>query len=247
MLLVNSKAGEIKFIFEEDVSFEGCTLITGWHGVGESGFIAVSHMVDALAARRVGYIVSQYIPPFVSIKDGRISLPFEVYMKDNIVLIVPIFEPYKYEYKAFAESIVDWASSCKISRCIMVGGLDNRLKHDHELKVVPTRAYLNEFGNHDCELLEEGLFITNMLALLLMFFDIRGFPAISILPYADRGRPDPIAAKVAVEAINKILGLSIDVDPLVDEAKSIESDIQDMLSATRATTNEVYDAKDMFT
>jgi uncharacterized protein len=55
-----------------------------------------------------------------------------------------------------------------------------------------------------------------------MFTEILGQPAIVILPYAERERPDPRAASVAVKKISEILGMEIDVQDLIRHAETVE-------------------------
>ena len=38
----------VEFVFSETQDFKGCTLLNGWHGIGECGFISMSHLVDNL-------------------------------------------------------------------------------------------------------------------------------------------------------------------------------------------------------
>ena len=60
--------GQIEFIFKKPQNFEGCTLLNGWHGIGECGFISMSHLVDNLKAERIGFIITNNIPQFITIK-----------------------------------------------------------------------------------------------------------------------------------------------------------------------------------
>ena len=62
------KKSKIEFILknpDEDIS--GCTLVAGFYGLGRVGFISVNHIVQKLDAKLIGYLVSEFIPPFLSI------------------------------------------------------------------------------------------------------------------------------------------------------------------------------------
>ena len=65
--------GDMEFVFKKPQNFEGCTLLNGWHGIGECGFISMSHIVDKLKAERIGYIITSNIPQFITIKNGESS------------------------------------------------------------------------------------------------------------------------------------------------------------------------------
>lgn len=43
----------------------GCTLVTGFYGIGKVGFISVNHMVEKLGAERIGAILSIFYPHFL--------------------------------------------------------------------------------------------------------------------------------------------------------------------------------------
>lgn len=213
---------------EEELS--GCTLISGFYGIGKVGFIAVNHMVAALNARLIGYIVTDFLPPFLSVKDERLVLPFEIYRYEDIIFINAYFEPYKLEHRSFAEQVVNWCEANKLEQLLLVGGLDSRLRVDEEVlaKGVFTSKYKKLYPDVKLDLMDEGLFITGPMALILMYSEIRQYPAIGIMPYAERSRPDPIAASHAVELINDLLGLDCGIDELIQEAESIENEIQSM-------------------
>jgi len=238
--------GDVEFIFQEPQNFEGCTLLNGWHGIGECGFISMSQAVDSLKAERIGFIITKNIPQFITIKNERITFPFEIYRKDNLIIILPIFEPIKSEHLMFTKTIVDWAVDEKFEQAIVVGGLDKRLEDDHKLKAIYTKAFLRKSQKVDIKILDEGLYVTGPLAYMLMFFELNDFPAISLLPYAERSRPDPIAASVAIETINQLLNVDINVQELLDEAEKIEKEIEALIRASRPQERDKDPDRGMF-
>lgn len=42
-----------------------CVLITGFHGIGLTGYIAVTHLINTFRAERIGYIETEFMPPLV--------------------------------------------------------------------------------------------------------------------------------------------------------------------------------------
>ena len=140
------------------------------------------------------------------------------------------FEPYKLEHRVFAKAIVSWVKSQKMKSVVLIGGLDSRLRTNEEVlaKAVYTKSYKHSFPNSKLPLMDEGLYITGPMALLLMFAEIEDFPAVGIMPYAERSRPDPIGASHAVEIVNDLLGTESGIEELIAEAESIENEIQSM-------------------
>jgi predicted ATP-grasp superfamily ATP-dependent carboligase len=43
-----------------------CTPITGFHGIGETSYIALSYHVHALRAERIGFVEVKYPLPFIA-------------------------------------------------------------------------------------------------------------------------------------------------------------------------------------
>ena len=226
--------GQIEFIFKKPQNFEGCTLLNGWHGIGECGFISMSHLVDNLKAERIGFIITNNIPQFITIKNEKITFPFEIYRKDDLVVVLPIFEPIKSEHLAFTKTLVEWSIHEKFKQSILIGGLDRRLKDENEIKAIYTQAFKEERPDVEIPILDEGLYVTGPLAYMLMFYELNDFPSVALLPYAERSRPDPIAASVAVSAINSVLNIEINVQELLEEAERIEKEIESLLQASKS-------------
>ena len=206
----------------------------GWHGIGECGFISMSHLVDKLDAERIGFIITDNIPQFITIKNDKITFPFEIYRKDNIVLILPIFEPIKSEHLVFTKTVVQWSIDQKFKQAVLIGGLDRRLQDESDIKAIYTKSFRENRKDVEIPVLDEGLYVTGPLAYMLMFYELNDFEAIALLPYAERSRPDPVAASIAIKEINKILDINIKVQDLLDEAEKIEKEIESLLQASKS-------------
>ncbi|MCE7742032.1 MAG: proteasome assembly chaperone family protein [Candidatus Heimdallarchaeota archaeon] len=234
--------GDLEFVFKEPQNFEGCTLLNGWHGIGECGFISMSHLVDKLGAERIGYIITSNIPQFITIKNNKITFPFEIYRRDDMVVILPIFEPIKSEHLIFTKSVVQWSIDQKFKQAVLIGGLDRRLQDEAEIKAIYTQAFRENRTDVEIPFLDEGLYVTGPLAYMLMFYELNDFEAIALLPYAERSRPDPVAASIAVKEINKILDIDVNVQELLDEAQKIEKEIESLLQASRSRKDSEKDS-----
>lgn len=239
----------IEFVMNESEqasNLQGCTLLTGFYGIGKIGFIVINHMVQKLGAERIGCVLTEYMPPFISVKEEKLVLPFEIYRSGNLIFLAAFFEPYKYEHRPFARAVVNWARESGMTNMLLVGGLDSRLRNDEEVlaRAVYTTAYKTMKTDVKIPLLDEGLYVTGPLALLLLYCEVFEFPAIGVLPYAERSRPDPIGASHAVEIINDLLNTNCGVEELIKEAENIEKEISAMMDATENPSNEDSDGPD---
>jgi len=220
---------------------KNCTLITGFHGIGETGYIALSYLVHALKVERIGFVEVAYPPPFITATDKGIATPFEVYKKRNVVLVKLEFSPHRSEEAEFAKALASWTVDQKFSDAILIGGLDSNFQDErHRLRVVPTQAYLQRCGDFDAPTLEPELFVYGPLAVMLSEFEMRNFPAVAILPYASAMRPDPRAAAVAIKAISRVHRLKVDVSELEKDAKEIEVEIEKRMKQTKKSLQGMY-------
>ncbi|NWF94953.1 MAG: proteasome assembly chaperone family protein [Candidatus Thorarchaeota archaeon] len=201
----------------------GSAFFCGFHGLGEVGFLSTAHLTRALNAERVGFIKSDMLPLFVSMENGRLALPFEIYSHEKMVFLVPRFQPHQSEQWQFIDQLAKWIVEQDFSEVVLLGGLDASFKEDEEdMRCVPTTAYLPLMQKWSIPLLEEGLFVAGPLALLLAELEMRDYPAIGLLTYATRGRPDPGSAAKMLEKINEIYDINANVDQLLEESKEIE-------------------------
>jgi uncharacterized protein len=158
-------------------------------------------------------------------ENDRLVLPFEIYSyaEKNMIFFVPRFQPHQSEQWSWIDRLAKWIIECKFSEILLLGGLDSSFKEDgEEMRCVPTTAYVPILDKWSVPLLEEGLFVAGPLALLLAELEMRDVPAIGLLTYATRGRPDPRSAATMLERINQVYGIKADVDQLLEESKEIE-------------------------
>ncbi|MEM2142103.1 MAG: PAC2 family protein [Candidatus Thorarchaeota archaeon] len=201
----------------------GSIFICGFHGLGEVGFLSTAHLTRVLNAERVGFIKSDMLPLFVSVENEKLVLPFEIYSFEKFVFFVPRFQPHQSEQWAFIDRLADWIVANNFSEAVLLGGLDSSFKEDEsEMRCVPTTTYRQYMNKWDIPILEEGLFVAGPLALLLAELEMREQPAIGLLTYATRGRPDPGSAAVMLKNLNRVYGLNADVDQLIEESREIE-------------------------
>ena len=226
MAYVATRESKFEIILKKGFTIKpGSTFICGFHGIGEVGFLSTAHLTRALNAERVGFIKSDMLPLFVSMEHEKLVLPFEIYSyaKNNLVFLVPRFQPHQSEQWGFVDRLADWIIKSKFSEVLLLGGLDASFKEDdEEMRCVPTSAYESRIKRWSIPLLEEGLFVAGPLALLLAELEMKNTAGIGVLTYATRGRPDPRAAATMLEKINDVYGLDVSVDLLLEESKEIE-------------------------
>ncbi len=220
---------------ESDVSF-----IAGFRGFGLVGYITTLHLVETLDCSKIGHIVTKYMPDMIMYTPKGISSPYELYsckVRDKLYFIVLVAQgiPDYRELTYFSEALVKFMKNISVAEAILVGGLDSRYKQGIE-----TYRWLpNKWCNRklDAPIIEEGLYIVGPLAVLTLFTELYGIPSLVVLPYTESSRPDPRAAAVAVEVINRIYDISVPVERLYREAERIEKMIKAIEEKERSSTS----------
>lgn len=226
MAFVATTDSSFKIILKKDFKIKpDSTFICGFHGLGEVGFLSTAHLTRTLEAERVGFIKSDMLPLFVSMENERLVLPFELYSyaKKKMIFLVPRFQPHQSEQWGFIDKLAKWVAENNFKETLLLGGLDASFKEDEaDMRCVPTTAYKDMLEKWNVPLLEEGLFVAGPLALFLAELEMHDAPALGLLTYATRGRPDPRSAATMLEKINEIYGVGANVEQLLEESREIE-------------------------
>ena len=245
MAFVATTDSSFKIILKKDFKIKpGSTFICGFHGLGEVGFLSTAHLTRTLEAERVGFIKSDMLPLFVSMENERLVLPFELYSYEEkkMIFLVPRFQPHQSEQWGFIDKLANWVAENNFKETLLLGGLDASFKEDEEdMRCVPTTAYSELLEKWKVPLLEEGLFVAGPLALFLAELEMHDAPALGLLTYATRGRPDPRSAATMLEKINEIYGVGANVEQLLEESREIER-----LEKMRKSIEDSDRSSDMF-
>ncbi len=225
-----------------DISLRDKVLVAGFHGVGYVGWIAVRHIVKMYSNPRRGFIYTPYMQPYVSVSEG-IKTPYELYDLGEVVVFVPQIPLASRDISlvpiTLAEKFVEEGGKYSI----LIGGLDSRFREGNEkIRIAATSAFINTYKNVlekiEARFIEENLYIVGPLAYMLTVFESENFPALTLLPYAEIGRPDPKAAAVAVEILRGLLGVKSKVEELLEEGERIEKEIEEIKSRIEKISRE---------
>ncbi|MFW9905667.1 MAG: proteasome assembly chaperone family protein [Candidatus Thorarchaeota archaeon] len=246
------------FVEQAEILNQCHVFISGWHGLGEIGYITVSHFIQELDMQRIATIMSSGAPPFISVQENQLRLPFEIYGKQDsdFAVFIPHLQPYRHVQIEFSERLSEWIlGHDNLEMAYFIGGVDIHLKSsDSNLQYIPSRAFYSysklpdgfteEVNNN---LLDPGLFVAGPLAIMLGYLDMNMFPAIGLLAYAERDRPDPLGAVAAVEKLNALLQVEVKTNELVKNARVIEEEIKRQLAPMEETEKDKLTSRRMYT
>lgn len=227
--------------FPPNVRFDGCSLITGFHGIGATGYLTVKHLIHILEPKREVIFDSDVISPMSSTYRSRLVTPYEVFRKGLLAILKVEMPPYKDSEVKFFRAIGEWIIQSGFKEVALVGGLDSSLRYDDSTyRIAYTSAYTPKNGLQNAKVLEDDHIIVGPVAILLNYFEARDFPAFAILAYASTERMDPRAVAEAVRVLSSYFGFEADVSMLLKGAEIIESELEKAQTRASRAGESIY-------
>jgi len=208
------------------------SVLIGFPGSGLVGSIALQYMVDQLGFEQIGMMTSKYFPPVALMSKGVINVPVRMYEKDNLAAIVadvPIHPVICYEV---ANGIMDWLEQFRLREVVMIAGIITNEPEKRVFGVATDENALKRIENETI-ILPMGS-ISGIAGSILTECKIRSIPAIGLLGETVN-TPDPRSSAAAIEVLNKVYGLNLEVQPLIDQAVEIEAAMQQIAEQVQKT------------
>jgi len=228
-------------IFNDEKIEKASIMIIGVPDAGLVGAIAASYIIKQLDMKEIGYMDSEKLPSAIVFHEGRPAMPIRIFKKNKIIVVISELPIPKEVIPEFSEEIINLAYKNKVDRIIPIGGIadQNRINVD---KPYVVGAGVNEedrdfLKKNNIEILEEG-FLAGIYASIVKKCYRDGLKYIVLLAQAHLGYPDPGAALSIVEVLNKILGLSIDIEPLKKEAEELKVKLRELMRRALPSVRE---------
>jgi len=224
----------------------GSPIIEGLPDVGLVGTIVASYIASTLRGEQVGYIEIGDLPPIVTVLESKILEPCRFYRasvdaRQIVVLYSDVPVPPKGMW-GVANSVAEVASSLG-APIFSVGGIPEPdrldierprvyiLSNDEELlRTAETTNYAQRFENG---------YLTGVKAAILKSASRRDVKVLLVLVQSHMNYPDPGAAAEAITFLNKMLGFSIQVDPLLQQAEQLRMQLRDLMRRTSANLSRL--------
>ena len=230
--------------------FKGSTFICGLPGVGLVGNIVANFLVNNLKLEQVGIIDGAVFPSISVVKDGIPNHPMRLYAGEQIcndgkcnqiVICVSDFVPPASATKDLVDCIFNWAKEKGCTGFIIGEGFSIPQKKDDKNGIVygvsSTKASKDWVSNAKVTPFEFGT-IGGFTGAMLNQGRLRSVNVLGLLAEVEEDVPDALAASKIIEAIDKLL-LEIDLDPkpLLEEAASLEKELQKVTEQVPSDTN----------
>lgn len=228
--VLREKMIEIK-LFKE-TSFRGYTFIEGFPGAGLVGPMTISYIIDKLGMKYVGYLEGDRFPPLVSIHKNIAMPPIRIYCgeKEKLVTIFAEFAITVDIISELSNVIYNFITKNGISAIYSIGGIPASSSTEKTSFVITSNAAAAKRAlDAGMKPIEEGV-ATGVNALLLARSTMDNLEDTNIMVPVQQNIIDPMYAETAIQNLNKLLDLNIDVTELDKEAKMVEAKIREVMS-----------------
>jgi uncharacterized protein len=226
---------EIK-LFKE-TNFKGYTFIEGFPGAGLVGPMAISYIIDKLNMEYIGYMQGSNFPPLVSIHKNQPVPPIRVYYsnKEKIVTIFAEFAITMDLVSELSTVVYDFIQKNGITTIFSIGGIPSQMAEDNTPFVIASNSATTK-NAQDAGLkpVEEGV-ATGVSALILVKSSMDKINDTNIMVPVQQNIIDPMYAEIAIQSLNKLMHLNIDVTELDKEAKTVEAKIRELINKHKET------------
>ncbi|MCP8308604.1 MAG: proteasome assembly chaperone family protein [archaeon] len=228
-------------VIPHDIRFDGCSLITGFHGIGGVGYWTVRYLAQKLNAERAAIIDSDIISPATTTYSGRIVTPYEILRKEDLAFFKVEVPPLREKEVGLFRSFSKWVIDAGFKEVALIGGLDSSLRIDETtFRLVHTSSFVPKDELAKALILEDDHLIVGPVAIMLNYFEVMKIPAFAILAYASPERVDPRATAAAISVLSNYYKFEVDVMPLIKGAEALEQEAAKQEIKSRRGGESIY-------
>ena len=225
---------EIKLFKEQNL--KGYSLIEGFPGIGLVGPMAASYMIEKLGMDYIGYLASDMFPPIAVVHDGQPMHTARIYAdrKNKLVVVFSEFTIPSSAVYLVGSELVSFMRKYGIVRLISIGGMPTQKQSNVPFIISSDPDTVKKAAGQGIKQIREGV-IAGVSAVLLISakeFDLR---TINLLVEVNPAIMNPKYAETAIQGLNKLIGIQIDLSELEKEAKEVESKVREIMNKAKDT------------
>ena len=234
----------IEIILNKDQKIAGYTIIEAFPGIGLVGPMAGSYMIEKLNMEYIGRIESELFPPIAAIHKNIPMFPARIYKSEKyrLVLFISEFTIPPVLVNQLTDEILAFARKNSIKQIVSVGGMPSQTPSNNIYLTSSDKDELKKALKTGIKPIAEGV-VAGVSAGLLVKAPQYNITSLNVLVEVDPTLMDPIYASKAINGLNKILSIDIDLTELDKEAKEVEAKLKDMIKKVK-DTHENYASSD---
>jgi len=221
-------------------------LLVAWPGMGEVAFKAATYLVDKLKAEELAVILPEeffYLTGSV-IREGVLNLPQPSQSKfyywknktgrNDLIIFISNAQPDLAKAEAYSKRIIHIAKSFNVEMIVGFASMPQPIDHTQEPGVwfASTSPEINNnLKKYNFNILSEGQ-ISGMNGLFLGMAKsqgLKGFCLLGEMPLYTIQIENPRASLAVLSALAKILNIQIDFTNLIEQAHTMEAEINKLL------------------
>jgi uncharacterized protein len=211
-------------------------LLVGFPSNGLIGTFTISYLVYHLKMKLIGEMEHPGLLPTLFIENGEIFGPIRIYKTDNLFVIMSDL-PFDPDLaNEFSKSVVEFAKRKKISKTIIVSGLDSQTRDPASPKAygLVTHQSLEKllYDNIIPKFLAGTIFGTD--AAVISAFRESNIPALVLYCECHPFFPDPEASVHAITILSKILKVKIDTTEIQKKLEHLRIQHRNLMQETIA-------------
>ena len=240
-----------EIIERRKVKMKDGVLITRLPGIGLIGQVVGRYLVEELKAKKVASLYSHHFPHQVFMtKKGAMRLikntvyEYRVGKTDILMLIGDVQAMSSIGQYEVAESVLEYAKKCGVSRIITVGGYSTgKISEERRIFAVAThKDLLPGFKKYGVVFGEAKGSIVGIAGMLPAIGKIRGFRGVCLMGETHGGYVDTVAARNIVKLLSDYFGIPIDlkrIDQRAKESEKMLKKIEEEIQKSMVTPYEV--------
>jgi len=227
---------EIKLV--RSAKSEGGALVIAFPSVGMVGIIAANFIGDSIKMARVGYVMSDDIPPAAIVQDGIPGYPIRLLAQGKLSALVSEFQIPPPITGQMARAVLDFTSANRFETIVCLEGLltEQTLEAAPEARVFgvgSTPAARKMIERAGIEQFKSGM-ITGVSGALLSEGERVERDVVCLLADANALYPDARGAAKLVEAVTKLMpSVKVNLKELYEEAAKIEENVKATVEKTK--------------
>lgn len=226
---------EVAVVETEKTKLEQPLVILGFAGAGLVGGIAVSHIIEELDMKEIAHVRSRYMPPAVVFMEGKLRHPFRIYSDDGgklaaVVCEVPLRSDGSYP---IATTLLDWAEEKNVKELVILEGAPVRgLPKKRRSFCAAEPEKRKECEEKGVKMVSAGV-IRGIAGSVLNECLTRKITGVAFLVPALAFMPDPEGAATLIRTINKVYGLDVNTERLLEKAEDIKQKLEEVAQRRR--------------
>lgn len=220
-------------------------LIVGMPDVGLVGLIASTYLVREMKASIVAYLDSRHLPPVIQYHEAKPYPVMRIYRhaedgKRHLLLVSEVpFNPAGYQ--SFAGELVEWIRLKGVHRTVLLGGIPTPQRMNLEKPSVycagVTEDDLKEIEGRGLKLFKEG-YVSGPYAQILKECFKYSINCVALFAESFLNYPDPGAAAAVILALSSLIGIRVNVEPLLEQEEEIRAKLRETMKRTMEAMQE---------